>query len=164
MTLATTDLCDQYEEQLTSGTLRVLEPVFRAFGQVQAFHGQAVTLKLFEDNTLVRSTLEEPGQGRVLVVDGDGSLRCALVGGNFAQIAQKNGWAGIVVYGCVRDTLELSECGIGIRALALHPRRSQKRGAGDRDVPVRLPGGIVRSGDWVYADSDGVLISDAALA
>ncbi|TKC82658.1 RraA family protein [Trinickia terrae] len=163
MTFATTDLCDAHEDRIAAGALRVLDPVFHAFGRAQAFGGRAVTLKLFEDNSLVRSTLEQPGQGRVLVVDGGGSLRCALVGGNLAQIGANNGWAGIVVYGCVRDTLELNESDIGIRALAAHPQRSQKRGAGERDVPVRLPGSIVRPGDWVYADIDGVLVSDAPL-
>jgi regulator of ribonuclease activity A len=164
MTFATADLCDAHEDKLASGALRVLEPVFRSFGRAQVFGGRAVTLKLFEDNSLVRSTLDQPGHGHVLVVDGGGSLRCALVGGNLAQIGETNGWAGIVVYGCVRDTLELNACNIGIRALATHPQRSQKRGAGERDVPVWLPGSVVRPGDWVYADIDGVLISDAPLA
>lgn len=163
MTFATTDLCDAHEDKLASGALRVLEPIFRSFGRAQIFGGRAVTLKLFEDNSLVRSTLEQPGHGHVLIVDGGGSLRCALVGGNLAQIGETNGWAGIVVYGCVRDTLELDACNIGIRALAVHPQRSQKRGVGERDVPVRLPGSVVRPGDWVYADIDGVLISDAPL-
>jgi regulator of ribonuclease activity A len=163
MTQATTDLCDAHEDQLATGALRVLDPVFRGFGRAQAFAGEAVTLKVFEDNSLVRSALEQPGQGRVLVVDGGGSLRCALVGGNLAQLGEKNGWAGVVVYGCVRDTLELDACNIGIRALATHPQRSQKRGAGERDVPVWLPGSVVRPGNWVYADADGVLISDARL-
>lgn len=163
MTFATTDLCDANEDQLAAGTLRVLDPVFRLWGRAACFSGEAVTLKLFEDNTLVRSTLEEKGAGRVLVVDGGGSLRCALVGGKLAQIAEKSGWAGIVVYGCVRDTLELNECNIGIAALATCPQRSQKRGGGERDVTVRLPGSPVRPGEWVYADIDGVLVASASL-
>jgi regulator of ribonuclease activity A len=163
MTSATTDICDAHEDQLSSGALRVLDPVFRTFGRAEAFAGEAVTLKVFEDNSLVRSTLEEPGHGRVLVVDGGGSLRCALVGGKLAELGEKNGWAGIVVYGCVRDTLELNECNIGLRALASHPMRSHKRGTGERDVPVWLPGAAVRPGNWVYADIDGVLVSDAPL-
>jgi regulator of ribonuclease activity A len=163
MTFATTDLCDAHEDQLAAGTLRALEPVFLAFGGAPAFSGPAVTLKLFEDNALVRATLEEPGDGRVLVVDGGGSLRCALVGGNIARLAEKNRWAGIVVHGCVRDTFELNACNVGIRALATHPQRGQKRGGGERDVPVRLPGALVRPGEWVYADVDGVLVAGGPL-
>ena len=163
MTFATADLCDAHEDQLAAGTLRVLDPVFRLFGRAPCFGGEAVTLKLFEDNTLVRATLEEKGAGRVLVVDGGGSLRCALVGGNLAPLAEKNGWAGIVVYGCVRDTRELNECYIGIAALATHPQRSQKRGGGERDVAVRLPSSVVRPGECVYVDVDGVLFASASL-
>ncbi|BCF96849.1 putative 4-hydroxy-4-methyl-2-oxoglutarate aldolase [Paraburkholderia sp. PGU19] len=163
MNFATADLCDSHEDQLAAGTLRVLDPVFSRFGRASCFGGEAVTLKVFEDNTLVRATLEEKGAGRVLVIDGGGSLRCALVGGNLGKLSEKNGWAGIVVYGCVRDVLELNECNIGIVALATHPQRSEKRGGGERDVPVRLPGSAVRPGEWVYADSDGVLVASAPL-
>jgi len=161
MTFTTADLCDAHEDQLAAGTLRVLDPVFRLWGRSPCFRGAAVTLKLFEDNALVGTTLEEKGAGRVLVVDGGGRLRCALVGGHLAQIAEKNGWAGIVVYGAVRDTLELNECTIGIAALATCPRRRQKRGGGERDVAVRLPGSVVRPGEWIYADIDGVLVASA---
>lgn len=163
MTFATADLCDANEDKLAAGTLRVLDPVFRLWGRAGSFGGAAVTLKVFEDNTLVRSTLEENGNGRVLVVDGGGSRRCALVGGNLGQIAEKNGWAGIVVNGCVRDTLELNECNIGIAALAAHPQRSQKRGGGERDMPVQMPGSVVRAGEWIYVDIDGVLVAAAPL-
>jgi hypothetical protein len=97
MSFATADLCDAHEDQLALGTLRVLEPVFHLFSRAECFSGEAVTLRVFEDNALVRATLEEKGDGRVLVVDGGGSLRCALVGGNLAQIAEQNGWAGIVL-------------------------------------------------------------------
>lgn len=163
MDFATADLCDAHEIQIAEGALRVLDPVFRLFSRSACFGGQAVTLKVFEDNALVRSMLSEPGAGRVLVVDGGGSLRCALVGGNLAQLAKDNGWAGVVVYGCVRDTLELNDCDVGIAALATCPRRGQKNGSGERDVAVGLPGGMVRPGDWVYADVDGVLVSAAPL-
>ena len=128
MSFATADLCDAHEDQLALGTLRVLEPVFHLFSRAECFSGEAVTLKVFEDNALVRATLEEKGAGRVLVVDGGGSLRCALVGGNLAQIAEQNGWAGIVLNGCVRDTLELNEVDVGVVALATCPRRGQKLG------------------------------------
>ena len=163
MNFATADLCDAHEDQLDAGTLRVLDPVFTRFGRASCFGGEVVTIKVFEDNTLVRATLEEKGTGRVLVVDGGGSLRCALVGGNLTRLAEKNGWAGMVVFGCVRDTLELNECNLGMVALATHPQRSQKRGGGERDLPVRLPGSVVRPGEWIYADSDGVLVASAPL-
>ena len=163
MNFATADLCDAHEDQLDAGTLRVLDPVFTRFGRASCFGGEVVTIKVFEDNTLVRATLEEKGTGRVLVVDGGGSLRCALVGGNLTRLAEKNGWAGMVVFGCVRDTLELNECNLGLVALATHPQRSQKRGGGERDLAVRLPGSVVRPGEWIYADSDGVLVASAPL-
>ncbi|HUL05825.1 MAG TPA: ribonuclease E activity regulator RraA [Candidatus Acidoferrum sp.] len=159
----TTDLCDANEPRLADGTLRVLSPVFRSLGKVEAFAGEAVTLKVFEDNTLVRDTLDTPGQGRVLVVDGGGSMRCALVGGNLGLLAEKNNWAGIIVNGCVRDTVELSGCNVGIRALAVHPQKSQKRGAGERDVTLWMPGAVVRPGNWIYADADGVIVADERL-
>jgi regulator of ribonuclease activity A len=163
MTFATTDLCDAHEDRLAAGTLRVLDPVFRPFGRAASFSGPAVTLKLFEDNTLVRATLEQDGAGRVLVVDGGGSMRCALVGGNLGVLAERNRWAGIVVYGCVRDTQELAVCNVGVVALGVHPRRSDRRGAGVADVPVSVSGTRIAPGDWIYADADGVLVSDAPL-
>jgi regulator of ribonuclease activity A len=123
-----------------------------------------VTLKCFEDNSHVRQLLEGPGQGRVLVVDGGGSDRCALVGGNLGLLAVKNGWAGIIVNGCVRDSQELLECAVGVWAIATHPRRSDRQGAGQRDIPVDMAGVTVRPGNWCYADADGILVSDKKLA
>lgn len=159
MTFTTCDLCDANEDKLADGSLAVLPPVFKPFGKRLRFAGPARTLKVFEDNVLVRAALETPGEGCVLVVDGGGSLRCALVGGNLGQLAQKNGWAGIIVNGCVRDSAELNACEVGIRALATHPRRSVRKGVGDQDLPVDLAGIRVLPGDWVYADEDGVLVS-----
>lgn len=159
----TTDLCDAHEAALTAGTLRVIPPGLRSFGGVAAFAGPAATVRAIEDNTLVRAALEEPGGGRVLVVDGGGSQRCALVGGNLGALAQANGWAGVVVYGCVRDTAELAACSVGILALAPHPRKSRKGTAGVRDVPVEVAGVAVRPGEWIYADADGVLVSAGPL-
>jgi regulator of ribonuclease activity A len=156
---STCDLCDAHER---NPALRVLPPVFRAFGGAAAFHGSAATLQCFEDNSLVRATLEEPGQGRVLVIDAGGSLRCALVGGTLAAIGAKNGWAGIVVDGCVRDEAEMAALPIGMRALALHPLRSEKRGQGRRDVAVRLQGVTIHPGEWIAADVDGVIVLDKA--
>lgn len=163
MTFATCDLCDANEDKLADGSLAVLPPVFNPFGKHLRFAGPARTLKVFEDNVLVRAALETPGEGSVLVVDGGGSLRCALVGGNLGVLAQKNGWAGIIVNGCVRDSAELNQCDIGMRALATHPRRSIRKGIGERDLAVDIAGVSVRPGDWIYADEDGVLVSRAKL-
>lgn len=160
---ATCDLCDANEDKLAAGTLYVLPPIFASFGRKQAFAGPARTLKVFEDNVLVRATLETPGNGHVLVVDGGGSLRCALVGGKLAQLAQDNGWAGLLVNGCVRDTAELNACEVGIRALATHPQRSFRKGAGDAGIKVGIAGVAVHPGDWIYADVDGVLVSRSQL-
>lgn len=159
MTFATCDICDANEDKLATGDLAVLPPVFRSFGKRPAFAGPAKTLKVFEDNVLVRSTLETPGNGQVLVVDGGGSLRCALVGGNLGVLAEKNGWAGIVVNGCIRDSEEINACAIGVRALATHPQRSVRKGIGERDLRVTIAGVAVNPGDWIYADADGVLVS-----
>ncbi len=164
MTFATCDLCDANENKLADGSLAILPPIFEKFGRHSRFAGPARTLKVFEDNVLVRAALETPGEGSVLVVDGGGSLRCALVGGNLGVLAQKNGWAGIIVNGCVRDSVELNQCEVGIRALATHPRRSIRKGVGDKDLAVDIAGVSVRPGDWIYADEDGVLVSGSPLA
>jgi len=158
MTYATTDLADQH------GTaVEVCDPVFQDFGGLAAFHGPVVTLKAFEDNTKVREAVESSGEGRVLVVDGGGSLRCALFGGNLGKLAENNGWAGVVVYGCVRDRVELAACQVGVKALASHPRKSEKKNLGEFDVPVRIAGVWIRPGDHLYADEDGILVSRDAL-
>ena len=159
MTFSTCDLCDIHEDKLANGALLVLPPVFLHFGKRTKFSGVAATLKVFEDNVIVRTALEHPGHGGVLVVDGGGSLRCALVGGNLGKLAEKNGWAGVIVNGCVRDVEELDACDVGLRALAVHPRRSVRKGAGDGGLAVSIAGVMVRPGDWIYADRDGVLVS-----
>lgn len=164
MTFATCDICDANEDKIAAATLAVLPPVFKSFGKRAAFAGPARTLKVFEDNVLVRAALETPGEGHVLVVDGGGSLRCALVGGNLGVLAEKNGWAGIVVNGCIRDSEEINACDIGVRALATHPQRSVRKGVGDKDIQVSIAGVTVKPGDWIYADADGVLVSVAKLA
>ncbi len=161
--LLTCDLCDAHEPLLAQGSLRVLPPVFLSFGAKSQFAGPAATLRLFEDNGMVRSTLETAGQGRVLVIDGGGSLRCALVGGNLAVLAEKNGWAGIIVHGCVRDTAEINACQIGVRALAAMPVRSVKKGGGEAEVTITIAGVRIAPGQWIYADADGVLVADQAL-
>ena len=164
MDFATTEICDDHPQMLEDGRLAVLPPVFRTFGQRVKFAGPAVTLRVFEDNALVRSTLEGAGEGRVLVVDGGGSLRRALVGGQLALLAQDNGWSGIVVDGCVRDSDEINACDIGVRALGVHPQKSAKKGVGDRNTRVLISGVPVSPGDWIYADADGVLVAQQKLA
>ncbi len=160
---ATCDLCDVHKNS-TDGSFRVLPPVFREFGARARFAGPAVTVKCFEDNTSVKALLESPGQGRVLVVDGAGSLRRALIGGNIGAAAAKNGWAGVVVDGCVRDVAELAACDVGIRALAPMPLPTERKQAGLVDVPVQIQGVWVRPGDWVYADADGIVVMAAPAA
>lgn len=154
---STCDLCDAHKND-SDGAFRVLPPVFRAFGGRARFAGPVATVKCHEDNTLVKAALDTPGQGRVLVVDGGGSLRRALVGGNLAAAAARNGWAGIVVDGAVRDVAELDACDVGIRALALMPLPTEKRHQGQADVPVVVQGVIVRPGEWLYADDDGIVV------
>ena len=163
MKFATTDLCDDHPEQLDDGRLAVLPPVFQSYGQLRSFAGPAYTLRVHEDNALVRAVLETAGKGQVLVIDGGASLRRALVGGQLGLLAQNNGWAGIVVDGCIRDTDEINACQIGVRALAAHPRKSSKKGEGDRQVQVQIQGVAVRPGAWIYADADGILVAEQAL-
>lgn len=158
MSYATTDLSDAHPE------LQVCEPLFGDFGGVDKFHGPIRTLKIFEDNALVRSTLETPGNGAVLVVDGGGSMRCALVGGNLGVLAVKNGWAGIVVNGCVRDSEELAAQAVGIKALATHPRKSEKGlHSGHVDKVVSFAGVTFKPGAWLYADVDGIVVAEMAV-
>ena len=150
---ATTDLSDDHPEA------QVCDPLFQAFGGRTAFSGPITTLKVFEDNAMVRAAVERPGEGRVLVVDGGGSLRCALLGGNLAVAAAENGWAGVVVNGAVRDADEIDAQPIGVRALATHPRRSVKGlHSGQAGLPVVCAGVVFREGEWLAADRDGVVV------
>lgn len=158
MILKTADLCDRYAE-----TLQIAEPVLKNFGGNVAFNGSIVTLKVFEDDALVRSTLEKPGKGQVLVVDGGGSMHCALVNEQLARLAKENGWFGIIVNGCIRHSEALAKIDIGIKALAQHPRNSFKHGIGEQNVPVRFVGIHFISGQYLYADEDGLVISETAL-
>ena len=154
---ATCDLCDAHKND-SDGDFRVLPPVFKDYGGKLKFAGPVSTVKCFEDNTLVKAAVDSPGHGRVLVVDGGASLRRALVGGNLGKAAARNGWAGVVVDGCVRDSAELAECDVGIRALGLMPLPTEKRNEGQTDVAVQIQGIWVRVGDWLYADEDGIVI------
>ena len=156
---ATCDLCDARKGD-TTGAFRVLPPVFRDFGGRLAFFGPVSTVKCFEDNSMVKAAVESPGDGRVLVVDGAGSLRRALLGGNLGAAAAKNGWAGLVIDGAVRDVAELAACDVGIRALAPMPLPTERQGHGQRDVVLQIRGVWVRPGDWLYADADGIVLLD----
>lgn len=162
MNFSTCDLCDAHKSDAT-GSFRVLPAVFKNYGALQKFCGEIVTVKCHEDNTLVKTAVDSAGQGRVLVVDGGASLRRALLGGNLAAAAAKNGWAGVVIDGCVRDVAELAQCSTGIRALGAIPLPTEKRGEGQRDVSVRIQDVWVRPGDWLYADEDGMVVMPAPL-
>jgi regulator of ribonuclease activity A len=155
----TADLCDAHAEGV-----QVARPIFRDLGGRRAFAGPAETVRVFEDNALIRRLLETEGRGRVLVVDGGGSLRCALVGGRLAALAAEGGWSGIVVYGCVRDSAELGKAGVGVKALALCPQRSAKNGNGEQGVMVTFAGVSCKPGYFVYADEDGLLFAERELS
>jgi regulator of ribonuclease activity A len=157
MTFRTTDLLDAHPG------LEACEAGLRHFGGVRRFSGEAVTLRCLEDNSRVRELLKTPGRGRVLVIDGGGSRRCALVGDLLAESAHQQGWSGIVVAGCVRDSAKLAQLPIGILALGVQPRRSEKHGQGVDGVPVAILGARVHPGDHVYADEDGVVFSPQPL-
>jgi regulator of ribonuclease activity A len=150
---STADLSD--EHGLHAG---VLEAVLIDYGRLTSFAGPIVTVWAYEDNTQIRALLETEGKGRVLVVDGGASKRCALMGGNLAKLAEKNGWAGVVINGCVRDRAEIAACQIGVKAIGHVPRKSEKRGVGAADVPVTFSGVTFRPGDHLYADMDGVVV------
>ena len=153
----TCDLCDANKTDM-SGDFRVLPPVFKSYGGIQKFSGVVVTVKCFEDNTLVKEAVDSAGEGRVLVVDGGASLRRALLGGNLGAAAARNGWSGVVIDGCVRDLAELAQCQTGILALAAMPMPPEKRQQGQRDVLVQIQGVSVRPGDWLVADEDGIVL------
>lgn len=159
---STCDLCDEHKSD-TTGAFRVLPPMFRDFGGLKRFAGSVVTVQCLDDNSLVKAAVESPGEGRVLVVDGGASLRRALLGGNLGAAAARNGWAGVLIDGCVRDVVELAMCETGIRALGLMPLPTERRQQGLRDLVVRIQGVWVRPGDWLYADEDGTVIADRPL-
>ena len=158
MDFTTADLCDAFPRLVQSA-----EPLFRDYGGVDRFAGPIETLKVHEDNALVRQALEASGRGRVLVVDGGGSLRCALLGGRLATLAHERGWAGVLINGCVRDSLELRQIPIGIRALNTSPMRPGKRGDGARGGVVSFAGLAFSEGKYLYADGDGLLLADRNL-
>ncbi|GAB1257415.1 ribonuclease E activity regulator RraA [Aurantivibrio plasticivorans] len=158
MTFCTPDLCDDNPE-----LVRVCEPMFATFGGKESFSGKIVTIKCFEDNSLVKENASKPGDGQVMVVDGGGSLRKALLGDMIAEEAVKNGWAGLVIYGCVRDVDALEQLDLGVQALAAIPLKTEKRGIGDLNVPVTFGGVTFTPGEYVYADNNGVIVSEKPL-
>jgi regulator of ribonuclease activity A len=155
---STPDLCDRFGDRVS-----VAEPVFRDFGGRPEFSGAIETVRVLEDNALVRRILEGEGMGRVLVVDGRGSRRCALVGGRLAELAAKNGWSGIVVNGCVRDVGEIAAAGLGVKALASCPRPPAKTGAGEQGVPVGFAGVTFTPGHSIWGDADGLVVGNPGL-
>ena len=157
MTWTTPDLCDQFPD------VQVAEPVFRDFGGQTRFAGPAVTVKCLNDNSRVRELAATPGEGRVIVVDGGGSLRRALLGDMIAANAVKHGWAGFLIFGCVRDVEILSTLPLGVLALAAHPMKTDRRDLGEVDVPVAFAGVSVTPGDWIYADANGVIVARTRL-
>lgn len=162
MSFTTADLCDTFEADL-GNSVHVVAPMFQCYGSRRAFGGQIVTVKVFEDNSLVRVGLGESGRGKVLVVDGGGSLRCALLGDQLALLAHGSGWEGVIIHGCIRDSAVINTIDIGVRALATHPKKSVKKNVGDRNVVVTFGGVSFRPDDYLYADADGILVSDKPL-
>jgi regulator of ribonuclease activity A len=154
---ATADLLDEHEDRAA-----VCELQLRRFGGTAPFSGAIQTVQCFEDNVLLRQELSTPGEGRVLVVDGGGSLRCALLGEQVATLGRDHGWAGIVLNGAVRDVAALRAVGLGVDAIGTCPRRSAKTGAGQVGMPLKFGGITFRRGDLLASDEDGVVVLPAA--
>lgn len=159
MSLKTTDLCDNNADKV-----RVAEPLtFKDYGGAKMFHGAIETIKCFEDNSLVRKALEQNGDGKVLVVDGGGSMRCALLGDMLGELGVKNKWNGIIIYGCIRDSEAMATLQLGVKALATIPLKSNKRNEGQQSIPVRFAGVDFIPGEFVYADEDGIIVAKDVL-
>jgi len=156
--IVTPDLCDAFPD-----LVRVVEPLFTNYGGRQAFGGEIVTIKCHEDNSLVKEQVANPGAGRVLVVDGGGSLRCALLGDMLAAKAAESGWTGLVIYGCIRDVDEIRATDLGVQALRTIPIKSNRQGRGDLNIPVTFGGVTFNPGEFVYADNNGVIVSATEL-
>jgi RraA family protein len=161
----TADVCDVHhpesvDDATTARSVRVATPnYFKDYGGRRRFHGEVTTVLCYENNPLVRAALEEPGNGRVLVVDGGASPRCALLGDNLAEMAAMNGWSGVIVNGCVRDSDDIARFDVGVKAIGTHPLKSSKRDPGRRDVRVSFAGVDFEPGSYVYADADGVVVA-----
>ena len=159
MEFLTPDLCDEYPD-----LVRVLEPMMRNYGGRQSFGGEIVTIKCFEDNSLVREQVAQPGKGKVLVVDAGGSKRRACLGDMLAEKAVKNGWEGILMYGCIRDVDAIASLDLGVQALGAHPMKTEKKGVGELNLEVTFGGVLFAPGEYVYADNNGVIVSCSALS
>ncbi|GAV20426.1 regulator of ribonuclease activity A [Mariprofundus micogutta] len=151
----TTDLYDDYLE-----ALQVAAPVFRDFGGRQSFSGQIVTLKALEDNTFLKAAFETDGRGKVLVVDSAASMRCAMMGDVMASLGASNGWEGVIINGCIRDSADVAKVDLGVKALATIPRKTTKRNQGVMDIPLRFADVVFNPGEYVYADEDGIVLSE----
>ncbi len=158
MTIVTPDLCDAYPE-----LVRVAEPIFTNYGGRAAFGGEVITVKCHEDNSLVKEHVSNPGDGKVMVVDGGGSLRCALLGDMLAEKAAENNWAGLIIFGCIRDVDEIRKTDLGVQALRTIPIKSNRKGRGDLNIPVTFAGVTFNPGEFVYADNNGVIVSEQEL-
>lgn len=158
MTFVTPDLCDDNPESVS-----VVAPMFNNYGGKKAFHGEMVTVKCFEDNSLVKEHASNNGKGKVLLVDGGGSLRCALLGDLIAESAVKNEWEGIIIYGCIRDVDAIAKLELGVQALNTIPIKSNRKGRGDLNIDVSFGGVTFRAGEFIYADNNGVIVSKNAL-
>lgn len=157
MQIVTPDICDDHPE------VQVVEPGFVNYGGVKAFGGEIVTVKCFEDNSIVKEQVGKPGNGKVMVVDGGGSRRAALLGDMLAEQAAGNGWAGLIIYGSIRDVDVIGQTKLGVQALGTHPRRTEKRGLGDLNVPVTFGGITFQPGQYIYADNNGIVVSEKKL-
>lgn len=158
MSFVTCDLCDDHPDDV-----RVCEPMFASFGGRETFGGEIVTVKCHEDNSRVKELLATPGKGKVLMVDGGGSLRCALMGDLIGASAVQNGWEGVIIYGCVRDVDALAELDIGVHAVAAIPLKSVRKGVGEAGLDITFGGVTFVQGQYVYADNNGVITSPKKL-
>lgn len=158
MSFVTCDLCDDHPDDV-----HVCEPMFGSFGGREAFGGEIVTVKCHEDNSRVKELLATPGKGKVLVVDGGGSLRCALMGDMIGESAVQNGWEGVVIYGCVRDVDALAQLDLGVHAVAAIPLKSVRKGVGETGLDITFGGVTFVQGQYAYADNNGVIVSTKKL-
>jgi regulator of ribonuclease activity A len=161
--MANISTADIFDAHVETGRIQSCEVQFRQYGGHNAFAGPIRTVKCFEDNALVKKVLSEPGNGAVLVIDGGGSLRSALLGDLIGDMAVKNGWTGVIIWGAVRDTLALKPLDVGIKAIGSNPRRSRKDGMGHVDMPVTFGSATFTPGGWVYSDDDGILSAEGEL-
>lgn len=158
MSFKTADLSDEFANQL-----QVADNIFKHYGKIKKFYGEIVTVKVFEDNVLVKAELEKDGSGKVLVVDGGGSMRCALLGDNVAALIEKNNWNGVLIYGCIRDSEDINQMNVGIKAIGTHPFKSIKKGQGDIHITLHFAGIYFKPKHFIYADDDGVMVSENKL-